>query len=500
MYGYYDSTEPQPRSYLDGKTSARTRPIPVTARSTAPSTPWPSTTRSPPTRPPSPTCASATRASSTTACPCDFDPGTLGFASSFVTEVPEKKFPYFGIGSYGTDYNGRMFGDRPHQRHHLLLLGRQRLDVEAVGQAHRQVRRVLPQDRRQEHQLRPVQRRVLLRRPVHERRPAERRQHRPATRWRRSCSATRRAAPSPWPRRPTPSSTTTRGTPRTTSGSTPTSRSTSACATSSSRACRRRTTTFTVGFDRDRAWPVQVPGVTLKGGLMYAGVDGYPTHQSDPSKTKFAPRVGFAWSIEPQDGGARRLRPVLGAPPVRGPQQPPTWARAASPRSPTTSASTDGGLTPCATCNLANPFPSGIPQPSGSANGLLTGAGGTVEFVDQFRKSAYVHQYSLDFQRELPGNIVAGIGYIGAAHRSARGGRQRFRHREHQPARPASISPWARPCSSRSRTRSSATRPSAPSRTADDHPRPAPAALPAVRRPAGPPGERRARPAITRWS
>jgi hypothetical protein len=42
-----------------------------------------------------------------------FDPGTLGFSSSFVSQVPVKKFPYFAIGSYGTDYNGYMFGERP---------------------------------------------------------------------------------------------------------------------------------------------------------------------------------------------------------------------------------------------------------------------------------------------------------------------------------------------------------------------------------------------------
>src|SRR5438477_61928 len=66
-------------------------------------------------------------------------------------------------------------------------------------------------------------------------------------------------------------------------------------------------------------------------------------------------------------------------------------------------ATTDGGLTPCAGCNIANPFPGGLLQPTGSQGGLLTGAGGTVEFIDQFRKSAYVHQYSFDLQRELPG-------------------------------------------------------------------------------------------------
>ena len=36
---------------------------------------------------------------------------------------------------------------------------------------------------------------------------------------------------------------------------------------------------FTVGFDVDRPFPVPVPGLDLKGGLMYACVDGYPTRQ-----------------------------------------------------------------------------------------------------------------------------------------------------------------------------------------------------------------------------
>ena len=45
--------------------------------------------------------------------PNEFDPGTLGFSPSFVSQIPVEKFPYFGIGTYGTDYNGYMFGDRP---------------------------------------------------------------------------------------------------------------------------------------------------------------------------------------------------------------------------------------------------------------------------------------------------------------------------------------------------------------------------------------------------
>jgi hypothetical protein len=77
--------------------------------------------------------------------------------------------------------------------------------------------------------------------------------------------------------------------------------------------------------------------------------------------------------------------------------------------------SLDDGLTPCPGCSLTNPFPGGIEQPVGSRSGLLTGAGGTVHFVDQFRKSAYVHQYSIDVQRELGADMVVSVGYLGAA-------------------------------------------------------------------------------------
>jgi hypothetical protein len=77
-------------------------------------------------------------------------------------------------------------------------------------------------------------------------------------------------------------------------------------------------------------------------------------------------------------------------------------------------ASFDGFATPCPTCTIVNPFPNGFEQPTGSANGILTGAGGTVQFVDQFRKSPYVHQYSVDVQHEIGNRIVAGLGYIGS--------------------------------------------------------------------------------------
>jgi trimeric autotransporter adhesin len=176
---------------------------------------------------------------------------------------------------------------------------------------------------------------------------------------------------------------------------------------------QERDDNITVGFSRDKAFPVQVAGLNLKGGLLYSGVDGAPTHQSDPSKKKFAPRFGLAYKFSDKvvlrGGYGVFYAPNQYAFPnenrmgTRGFTAVTTYV-----------SSVDGGLRPCTTCTLTNPFPNGVEQPAGSSRGLLTGAGGDIHFVDQFRKSAYVHQYSADFQYELTGGAVVSAGYVGA--------------------------------------------------------------------------------------
>ncbi|MCI0703658.1 MAG: TonB-dependent receptor, partial [Planctomycetia bacterium] len=176
---------------------------------------------------------------------------------------------------------------------------------------------------------------------------------------------------------------------------------------------QERDNLLTVGFSRDKAFPVQVPGLNLKGGLLYAGVDGAPTHQNDPSKKKFAPRVGLAYKFSDKvvlrGGYGIFYAPNQYAFPnenrmgTRGFTAVTTYV-----------ASTDGGLTPCSTCTLTNPFPNGVEKPVGSSLGLLTGAGGNIHFVDQLRESAYVHQYSADLQYELARGTVVSAGYVGA--------------------------------------------------------------------------------------
>jgi len=73
--------------------------------------------------------------------------------------------------------------------------------------------------------------------------------------------------------------------------------------------------------------------------------------------------------------------------------------------------SNDGGLTPAGT--LSNPFPT-VQQPQGSSAGLATGAGGTIDFIDQNARPGYVQQYSVDYQWELPAGNVVTFGYQGS--------------------------------------------------------------------------------------
>ena len=417
MYAYYDSTEPQPRSYLkDGETQpigenhadpgdgALYRTVHAVAVNNT-------------ITPNASTVAHVRLGYTQFADDCvpvaGFDPGTLGFSPSFVNQIPVKKFPYFAIGTYGTDYNGYMFGERPINNLKYYswdanasmskLLGRHTVKF---GASYRQIGAKnfnpsqsagryffdgqftsadpLDPENSDPHSLAafllgyPSDGFITVARPT-------------------NAYINYYAGYAQDDLRLSPDLTVNLG-----------------LRYEFEQGLQEKNDELTVGFDRDRAWPVQVPGLSLKGGLMYAGVDGYPTHQSDPSKTKFAPRAGFAWSVNPRTvvrGGyglfyAPHQYPGISATSL--------GTRGFTQRTDLV-ASQDGGLTPSA--NIVNPFPSGLSQPTGSSTGILTGAGGSVDFVDQFRKSAYVHQYSVDFQRELGNRLVAGIGYIGATSR-----------------------------------------------------------------------------------
>ncbi len=177
---------------------------------------------------------------------------------------------------------------------------------------------------------------------------------------------------------------------------------------------RERNNRFTVGFDENAVSPlnnrVRLPdGRTIKGGLVYAGVNGAPTEQGDQPPLKVGPRAGLVWSID-DDTVVRGGYGILWAPwnyPYPG-----TVNYGNMGYTQITYLQQDR-LRPFTT--LDNPFPTGLEQPAGNSLGLLTGVGGDIYFIDPKKGAPRVQQWSVDMQRQLPGNMAVTVGYMGAA-------------------------------------------------------------------------------------
>jgi Carboxypeptidase regulatory-like domain/TonB dependent receptor/TonB-dependent Receptor Plug Domain len=72
------------------------------------------------------------------------------------------------------------------------------------------------------------------------------------------------------------------------------------------------------------------------------------------------------------------------------------------------------GITPTSLFNSGNPYPTGLLVPQGPVAGLLSSAGDGQSFDQRNRRIGRVQQYSLGFQRELPGGIVLDAAYVGS--------------------------------------------------------------------------------------
>ena len=173
---------------------------------------------------------------------------------------------------------------------------------------------------------------------------------------------------------------------------------------------------FVVAFDRTlnpggALGAISVNGRPVRGGLVYAGQNGAPTEQGDQPALKYSPRVGFVYSMNSKTV----LRGGYGIY-----QSPWNYQAVGSANYGNVGYSQNtfiqqGQFVP--TTTLTNPFPNGVTQPRGNSLGALEGVGSQIEFIDQDKQAPYVQQYSVDLNRELPGNLAIGFEYNGATGR-----------------------------------------------------------------------------------
>ncbi len=165
-------------------------------------------------------------------------------------------------------------------------------------------------------------------------------------------------------------------------------------------------------FDANAVNPVSAridkarfPGLELRGGLRFAGVDGNPREPWKFDGNNIQPRVGAVYELDDRTvlrGGYGRyfLNPVSVG-----------FTQGFSVQTPFV-ASVDGNRTPL--YNLANPFASGITQPAGAQQGLETFLGRGLSFSNPDFEIPHVDQFSIGIQRQLPWNMVLEVSYVGS--------------------------------------------------------------------------------------
>ena len=146
-------------------------------------------------------------------------------------------------------------------------------------------------------------------------------------------------------------------------------------------------------------------GQTVRGGLTFAGVNGVPDRPWKYDKNNYQFRVATAYSINEKTVFRAGWGKYFLNPTAQG------FNNGFS-QSTTLISSNDGGRTP--TYALANPFPTGIQEPSGSSLGPLTFLGRGPSFSNPNFIVPSVHQFSAGIQRELPWGISLDMTYAGS--------------------------------------------------------------------------------------
>ncbi|MDX2060607.1 MAG: TonB-dependent receptor, partial [Gemmatimonadales bacterium] len=166
-----------------------------------------------------------------------------------------------------------------------------------------------------------------------------------------------------------------------------------------------------VGFDRSVLNSIsQASGVPTRGAVMFAGQNGARTTVQNPNLNKLSPRLGVAYKLNAKTT-IRGGYGIFWAPQTAqgGVYLPEGFTASTQPLT-----SLDGGRTPNPATSLGTVFSAGLDRPVGSALGDQTGIGKALTIFDPNARSPYVHQFSVDVQRELPFGIALAVAYVGS--------------------------------------------------------------------------------------
>lgn len=160
-------------------------------------------------------------------------------------------------------------------------------------------------------------------------------------------------------------------------------------------------------FDPTVASTLSVPGLNLRGGLTYPGVNGRGSALHASSNKDFQPRLGFAYQLNAKTV----LRGGYGISFVPSTQG--GYDGSAIGFSATTAmvTSNDNGRTPANT--LSNPFPAGLNQPTGSSLGAGTGIGTNLTGVLYNIRRGYSQQWNFTVQLQPFSNWLFETAYVG---------------------------------------------------------------------------------------
>jgi hypothetical protein len=157
------------------------------------------------------------------------------------------------------------------------------------------------------------------------------------------------------------------------------------------------------------AYYVAPGNFNVNGGLTYATPGGKNQNLWVGQKKNFSPRIGLAWNPTPK----LVVRAGYGIFYSHLAEYVQYGNAVGFSQTTNTVPTADGGLSFIAT--LENPFPNGLVQPSGAANGLLQSVGSSITFFPQHPNTPYNERYSFGVQYQLPADMIFEADYVGSS-------------------------------------------------------------------------------------